>query len=229
MSTNICKNEIKCAVFDLDGTLLNTINTITYYLNFALTRNGLPTVTTDECALFVGDGVKMLISRAINHVGEYTDELYGRIFADYNTSYDQNPNYLTEPYDDVREMLSELRSAGIRLAVLSNKPHIATVGTIQSILPSTFDTVTGGRDGVPLKPDPKSLLDTISALGCTPDECAYIGDSDVDVITAIRAGVRLNIGVTWGYRSRDVLKNAGAVCFADTPSDVLSLIFTKNT
>ena len=229
MSTNIFKNEIICAVFDLDGTLLNTINTITHYLNFALEKNRLSTVTPEECKSFVGDGVRMLLIRAIEAVGEYTEELYERVFTDYNSAYDQNPNYLTELYPGVREMLSALREGGIRLAVLSNKPHIATIGTVEAILPGVFDIVSGGRDGVPLKPDPTSLLDTISALGFTPEECAYIGDSDVDIITASRAGVKLPIGVTWGYRSREVLISAGASTLAETPSDLFGLIFTKNT
>ena len=229
MSTNICKNNIKCAVFDLDGTLLNTINTITHYLNFALEKNGLAAVSADECKTFVGDGVRMLLIRAIESRGEYTDELYERIFTDYNSAYDQNPNYLTEPYEGIGEMLSELRAAGLKLAVLSNKPHIATVGTIEATLPDIFDIVNGGKAGVPLKPDPTTLLETIAELGCTPDECAYIGDSDVDVLTGRRAGVALTVGVSWGYRSRKSLDAAGADAIADTADELFSLIFTKNT
>ena len=229
MSTNIYKNEIKCAVFDLDGTLLNTIKTITHYLNFALEKNGFSTVNESRCATFVGDGVRMLICRALNEVGGYSDEAFRCVSADYNSAYDERPDFLTEAYEGVPEMLVSLKESGVRLAVLSNKPHIATVGTVKSFFPSLFDTVSGGRAGVPLKPDPTSLLDTISALGCTPEECAYIGDSDVDMITASRAGVALSIGVTWGYRSREVLTVAGAEQLADTPSDVLRLIFTKNT
>ena len=227
MSTNICKNKIKCAVFDLDGTLLNTIKTINYYLNFALVKNGLSPVGEQECKTFVGDGVKMLLVRAINARGEYSDELYDRIYEDYNSRYNASPDYLTEVYSGVLDMLKELSESGIRLAVLSNKPHIATVGTIERFFDGKFDLVLGGREGVPLKPDPTSLLDAISSLGFTPDECAYIGDSDVDVLTAKRAGVSLTVAVSWGYRTRDVL--LGADFIADMPSDVLRLIFTKNT
>lgn len=229
MTTIIDKKEIKCAVFDLDGTLLNTINTITHYLNFALASNGLPTVTTEECKGFVGDGVKMLLLRAIEAKGEYKDELYARMYADYNAAYNKEPNYLTEVYGGACEMLAELKSRGMRLAVLSNKPHFATVATIERFFPGVFDLVSGGRDGVPLKPDPTSLLDTISALGCTPAECAYVGDSDVDMLTALRAGVALPIAVTWGFRSRELLYSVGGRVFAERPDELCRLIFTKST
>ncbi len=229
MSTNICKNDIKCAVFDLDGTLLNTIKTITYYLNFALTKNGLKEVSEEECMSFVGDGVRKLLLRAIEARGEYSDGLYAGMFEDYNTAYDSEPHYLTEAYRGIREMLAELKARGIRLAVLSNKPHIATLGTIEKFFGNTFDIVNGGRDGVPLKPDPASLIATIAELGFTPSECVYIGDSDVDMHTAANAGVALSVGVTWGFRSREVLLSAGAQILVNEPSEICDILFTKRT
>ena len=228
MTTNICKNDIKCAVFDLDGTLLNTIKTITHYLNFALANNGLGEVTPEECRGFVGNGVRMLLIRAIEARGEYTDELYARMYESYNEAYNAEPHYLTEAYEGIPEMLEGLRARGIRLAVLSNKPHIATVGTIAKFFPNTFDVVSGGREGIPLKPDPTALLSTVSALGFTPDECLYVGDSDVDMETARNAGVALGLGVSWGFRDREVLKSAGADLIIDAPSELFRL-FTKKT
>ena len=228
MTTNICKNDIKCAVFDLDGTLLNTIKTITHYLNFALASNGLGEVTPEECRDFVGNGVRMLLIRAIEARGEYTDELYARMYESYNKAYNAEPHYLTEAYEGIPEMLEGLRARGIRLAVLSNKPHIATVGTIAKFFPNTFDVVSGGREGIPLKPDPTALLSTVSALGFTPDECLYVGDSDVDMETARNAGVALGLGVSWGFRDREVLKSAGADLIIDAPSELFRL-FTKKT
>ncbi len=228
MSTNICKNAIKCTVFDLDGTLLNTIKTITHYLNFALTKNGMGEVSEEECKTFVGDGVRMLLLRAIEARGAYSDGLYARMYADYNEAYNASPHYLTEVYSGIHEMLGELKARGLRLAVLSNKPHIATVGTIDRFFPNIFDTVSGGRDGVPLKPDPTSLLATISELGYTPDECAYVGDSDVDMHTARNAGVAISLGVSWGFRDREVLESAGADVIIDSPTELLAL-FTKKT
>ena len=229
MSTYIYKNNIKCAVFDLDGTLLDTIKTITYYLNFALGKNGLESVSEEECMSFVGDGVRMLLLRAIEAKGEYSDELYARMYEDYNAAYNAEPHYLTEAYGGIPEMLAELKARGIRLAVLSNKPHFATRATIEKFFPDTFDIVNGGRDGVPLKPDPTSLLVTISALASSSSECAYIGDSDVDMQTAKNANTALAIGVSWGFRSRELLIESGADCIADTAADLSRLIFTKNT
>ena len=229
MSTEIYKNTIKCAVFDLDGTLLNTINTITHYLNLALSANGLSRVSADECTGFVGDGARMLIKRAICARGEYSDELFERVFADYNAAYDANPLYLTEVYEGVREMLHSLREGGIKLAVLSNKPHFATCATVNRFFENSFDLILGGREGVPLKPDPTVLLELISSLGCTPSECAYIGDSDVDMLTAANAGVALSLGVSWGYRSRELLLESGADTVVDDALDLGRLIFTKNT
>ena len=229
MTTNICKNEIKCAVFDLDGTLLNTIKTITHYLNFALSRSNLPTVSEQECKSFVGDGVRMLLLRAIEARGEYSEDLYKKMYEDYNTAYNAEPHYLTEVYEGVREMLHSLREGGIKLAVLSNKPHFATCATVNRFFDNSFDLILGGRDGVPLKPDPTVLLEVIRSLGFEPSECAYIGDSDVDMLTARNAGASLAIGVSWGYRSRELLVESGADCIADTAPDISRLIFTKNT
>ena len=229
MSTKICKYEINCAVFDLDGTLLNTIKTITHYLNFALQKSGLSPVSEQECSGFVGDGVRMLILRAIEARGEYTDSLFARMLEDYNTAYDAEPHHLTEVYEGVGEMLRTLAESGVRLAVLSNKPHFATCATIERFFPDTFDVVLGGREGVPLKPNPTALIDAIASLGASPAQCAYIGDSDVDMLTARNAGVALSVGASWGYRSREVLIESGADCIADTASDLPRLIFTKNT
>lgn len=229
MSTNIYKNNIKCAVFDLDGTLLNTIETITHYLNFALAKNRLPALSTEECMGFVGDGVKMLLLRAIESRGEYSDELYKKMYDDYNTAYNREPNYLTKAYGGIFEMLCELKNRGIRLAVLSNKPHVATLATIGQFFPDTFDAVFGGRDGVPLKPDPTSLLSTISALDCTPEQCLYVGDSDVDMQTARNAGVAIALGVSWGYRSSDLLSRSGADLVINHPCELAEILFTKRT
>ena len=229
MNLLICKNNIKCAVFDLDGTLLNTIKTITHYLNFALEKNGLEGVSEAECKSFVGDGVRMLLLRAIEARAEYSDGLYVRMYEDYNSAYDAEPHYLTEAYRGIPEMLAELKARGIRLAVLSNKPHFATLKTIEKFFPDTFDIVSGGKDGVPLKPDPTALLATVSALGSSPSECAYIGDSDVDMLTAKNANTALAIGVSWGFRSRELLVESGADRIADTADDLPRLIFTKNT
>lgn len=230
MSTDICKNNIKCAVFDLDGTLLNTIDTINYYLNRTLERYGAPTVTKEECTAFVGEGARKLIWRALDKSSSYSDELFMKVFNDYTRAYDSGPYYLTKPYEGIIEMLSDLKKQGILLAVLSNKPDFATKCAIDHFFPNVFDKVAGAKDGIALKPDPTALLEILSELGVTACETAYIGDSEVDVKTAENAHTSLGISVTWGFRSRDELTKSGAGIFADSSEEVLKLIkFWQNT
>lgn len=213
------KREIKCAVFDLDGTLLNTLSTIHYYLNLTLEKYNLPLVSLDETRAMVGDGARLLISRAMGEAAA-DRELYDRVFADYNAAYNADPYYLTEPYDGIPELLGRLLGQGITLAVLSNKPDIAVKLAVEHFFPSTFTAVQGGVDGTPLKPDPTALLNMLSALGFTPDETTYIGDSEPDVLTAKNAGVAFPIAVTWGFRTADQLVSAGATNLINHPSEI---------
>ena len=213
------KRKIKCAVFDLDGTLLNTLSTIHYYLNLTLEKYNLPLVSLDETRAMVGNGARLLISRAMGEAAA-DRELYDRVFADYNAAYNANPYYLTEPYEGIPELLEKLRGQGITLAVLSNKPDTAVKLAVEHFFPSTFAAVQGGVDGTPLKPDPTALLNMLSALGFTPDETAYIGDSEPDVLTAKNAGVAFPIAVTWGFRTADQLISAGATNLINHPSEI---------
>ena len=224
MSTNINKKQIKCAVFDLDGTLLNTIYTINYYLNLALERNGLGQIGKDECVTFVGDGAVKLIERALDFLGANTPSAFDKVFADYNALYDAAPDYLTEIYDGIQSMLDTLKGQGITLAVLSNKPDFATKSAVEKFFPDKFAIVRGSRQGIPLKPAPDALYSIISELGLTPADVAYIGDSQQDIQTAKNAGVALGISVDWGFRSRNQLANAGAGLIVSSPSDVTNSI-----
>lgn len=224
MSTIINKNKIKCAVFDLDGTLLNTIYTINYYLNLVLERNGLEKIEKDKCATFVGDGAVKLIARALDALGANNPEVFDKVFADYNALYDAAPDHLTEIYDGVQPMLETLKEQGIALAVLSNKPDFATKATVEKFFSGRFTIVRGSKQGVPLKPAPDALYSIISELGFTPDEIAYVGDSQQDIQTAANARVALGISVDWGFRSRTQLADAGAQLIVSDPSEVANAI-----
>ena len=213
------KRKIKCAVFDLDGTLLNTLDTIHHYLNLTLEKYNLPLVSLDETRAMVGNGARLLISRAMGEAAA-DRELYDRVFADYNAAYNADPYYLTEPYEGIPELLEKLRGQGITLAVLANKPDIAVKLAVEHFFPSTFTAVQGGVDGTPLKPDPTALLNMLSALGFTPGEPAYIGDSEPAVLTAKNAGVAFPIAVTWGFRTADQLISAGATNLINHPSEI---------
>ena len=222
MTTKIDKMTIKCVVFDLDGTLLNTIKTITYYLNSSLSAHGLGPVSEADSMRFVGDGAARLIERALDSVGA-DRSLFDSVYKVYNDAYNSSPYYLTEVYDGIPELLAFLRERDIRLAVLSNKPDFAVRKTVEKFLPNTFDVVCGGRDGIPLKPAPDSLIKILSDLGVEPGETAYIGDSEPDVLTARNASIGMPIFVTYGFRSREQLLAAGAEEIVDTPYDILHL------
>ena len=217
------KRKIKCAVFDLDGTLLNTLDTIHHYLNLTLEKYNLPLVSLDETRAMVGDGARLLISRAMGDAAA-DRELYDRVFADYNAAYNADPYYLTEPYEGIPQLLGRLLGQGIILAVLSNKPDTAVKLAVEHFFPSTFTAVQGGVDTTPLKPDPTALLSMLSALGFTPDETAYIGDSEPDVLTAKNAGVAFPIAVTWGFRTREQLVSAGAETLIHSADEILTMV-----
>lgn len=216
--------KIKCAVFDLDGTLLNTIKTISYYLNFALKKSGLSTVTEDECRSFVGDGAVKLIERALARCGADQEKYFDRVFADYNEAYNSDPYFLTTAYDGICEALLALKREGVLLAVLSNKPDFATRSAVEHFLPDIFDLAFGAREGIALKPAPDALFAILNSLGVTSAETAYIGDSEPDILTAKNASVALSISVAYGFRTKEQLTLAGAENIVDTPGGIIELI-----
>ena len=218
--------KIKCAVFDLDGTLLNTAKTIQYYLNLTLSKYNLPTVSEADTMRMVGNGARVLITRAMGDRANDT-ELYDKVYRDYNEAYDADPYYLTEPYEGVVEMLSALKEQGIILAVLSNKPNTAVCLAVDHFFENSFSVVRGAMDGVPLKPDPTSLFAMMRELNLSPDETAYIGDSEPDVLIAKAASVGLPIAVSWGFRSVEQLKNAGATTILDRADDIMIIVCRK--
>ena len=223
MTTKDNKN-IKCAVFDLDGTLLNTIKTIHFYLNLSLRENGLSEIDEQSCMSFVGDGAVKLVERALSHIGINDEDVFRKVFADYNKAYDADPYYLTEPYPEIINLVSLLASQGIKIAVLSNKPDFATRAAVAHFFGNSFSYVAGARDGVRLKPAPDSLLSILSVLDVDPSETVYIGDSDQDIMTAKNAFLGGCISVTWGFRSREELISSGATKLVDYPSDIIKMI-----
>lgn len=223
MTTELNKTQIKCAVFDLDGTLLNTIKTINYYLNYALSECGLSPISEADTMAFVGNGAVKLIERTLNSVGGDAS-LFDLLFKIYNDSYDAKPYYLTAPYEGITELLSALKAQGIKLAVLSNKPDFATKAAVKHFFGECFDLVFGGRENVPLKPCPDALFDIMKEMNVTPEQTAYIGDSEPDVLTAKNAGIKNAFFLTHGFRTREQLLSAGAETLFDNPLDILEHI-----
>lgn len=212
---------IKACIFDLDGTLLETIHTITYYVNFALEKNKIPKITEDECKYFVGKGAKILIRRALNSKGIVDEQVYDKVYFDYNEAYDSEPLYLTAAFDGIYELLSKIKERGIRLAVLSNKPDFPVQRVISKFFPNTFDIVMGSREGVPLKPFPDSSFEILDGLSVSPAETAFIGDTENDIETGKNLGVALNIAVSWGFRTGSELKESEPDIIIDTPMDII--------
>lgn len=214
----------RACIFDLDGTLTDTLESLTYSVNKTMEKLGERSITSEQCRQFVGDGAKALIERTLRAAGdeeltrlEQAMEVYGKVFS-------VNCTYNVKPYDGIVEMLDSLRERGIKVAVLSNKPHLQTIDVVTEILgKERFDCMNGQREGVKRKPDPAGVFEIMKELGVNKEECLYIGDSDVDMKTAIRAGVT-SVGVSWGFRSREVLKEAGADYIIDTPKELLNLV-----
>ena len=215
---------IKYVIFDLDGTLLDTITTITYYVNLVLERNNIPKITEEECKYFVGNGAKLLIKRALESRGAYSEELFDLVYDEYNREYNRAPLYLTEPYEHIVELIGALRERDMRLAVLSNKPDEATRDIIPSFFPGDFSVVHGSRENIALKPMPDGVYEIYRELGAVADEVMYVGDTGVDMQTGKNSGAKITVGVSWGFRKREELISSGADAVVDSPLEILDLL-----
>lgn len=202
---------MKAVIFDLDGTLLNTIDTIKHYCDNALTKYGFEPISIAKYKLMVGNGAKLLIERAMNNTREdWTEAEFESVFNAYSDAYDADTLYLTEPYAGVVDMLHKLKENGYKIAVLSNKPNFATVDVVKTIFgDGLFDIVRGGIDGVPLKPAPDGVFEIMKELGVSADEAMFVGDTKVDITTGKNAGL-YSVGVLWGFRDEAELTAAGA-------------------
>ncbi len=209
---------VKCVIFDLDGTLLDTADDLTAAANAVCRRHGWPEVGREELLLKVGNGNRVLLQRLSPpeaREGEALEES-ARVFREYYRAHCADR---TAPYPGITELLSDLRRAGIKTAVLSNKWQEFTETLIRRFFPGLTDLILGKQDGVPAKPDPAAALLALRELGCAPEEGVFVGDSAVDVQTAENAGMAC-CAVSWGFRSRNSLAEAGAEHIADTPEEL---------
>ena len=218
-----CFNMTRLVIFDLDGTLLNTIGDLAASCDAVMEMHSLPRHTLDEYRHMVGRGILRLVEAAIPEplrTPEFIEEVR-RDFVDY---YLAHIDAHTRPYDGIAELLAELSARGIRIAVASNKFQAGTERLIRSFFPTTeFVAVFGQRAGVPLKPDPRVDREIMDMAGVSAAECIHVGDSGVDMQTARAAGVRA-VGVTWGFRSREELVENGADVIIDRPAQLVELI-----
>ena len=215
---------MKACIFDLDGTLTNTLESMTYSVNLTLKEMGLSQITKDQCRMFVGNGARVLIEESLKVSGdpkasriEEGMKIYGRIF-------DQNCTYHVTPYEGIPEMLKALKNRGIHLAVLSNKPDRQTVKVVKEIFgDNIFDYAQGQKDGIRRKPAPDGVWYLMEQMQVSKEECLYIGDSEVDAATGKNAGLK-TIGVLWGFRDRKTLETAGADHLIERPEELLQFV-----
>lgn len=207
-------------VFDLDGTLLNTLDDLMDSVNFALARYGYAPRSYDEVRRFVGNGVRKLVERALpeGHKDRADEAL--QVFSAH---YDKNKNNKTAPYDGIVDMLHAVKAAGFKTAIVSNKYERAVIELSQTVFGGYIDVSVGERAGVAPKPAPDGVFTALEALHTDPRDAVYVGDSDVDVATARNAGLKM-IGVTWGFRDRALLESLGADRIVERPADILAAV-----
>jgi len=205
----------QAAVFDLDGTLTNTLGDIAGAMNRSLRLHGLPEHDVDAYRYMVGDGVRALAQRA---VGERQDVMES-VLKEYQSYYHGHSLDTTRPYEGIDSLLDWLARQGMKLCVFSNKPHADTCRVVAHFFPGVdFAVVRGAMDGVAVKPDPAGALLAAEEMNVAPENCLYFGDTSVDMICAVRAGMH-PVGVTWGFREEKELRDSGAEFILHHPDE----------
>ena len=207
----------EAVLFDLDGTLLDTLPDIRRFLNETLERFGYPTLSEAKTRAFLGSGAKKLVERALPAGAENVDA----VCADFRARYAKSENALTRPYDGIGELLCMLKAMGVRLAVVTNKPDEAAQKTVEKFFPGRFDFVGGDSGAYPVKPDPALALFAAERMGVAASRCAFVGDGETDVLTALNADM-VPISALWGYRTRAQLSSAGAKNYARSPRELMA-------
>ncbi len=215
--------DARAVIFDLDGTLLDSLEDLADSMNAVLLRSGLPTHPLDAYRYFVGEGIELLVQRAVPETERVPGRLAGYVEA-MRSEYDLRSAVKTRPYPGVPDLLDALEARRVPAAILSNKPHDATVEVVARLLGRwSFRAVLGARPSVPKKPDPAGALEIAAGLGLPPGEILYLGDTATDMRTA-RAASMTAVGALWGFRTADELREAGAAFLAADPADLLALL-----
>ncbi len=213
---------IKCAIFDLDGTLVDTVEDLGRACDFVLLEFGItPKWSTDDYRKFVGNGARMLLDRAFEH--KLGDSELDKAFEMFKSKYDEILTDNAYIYDGITQALDEIKGKGIRLAVVTNKPHRSAVLMLENLFGKNyFDIIIGAEEDKPKKPDPYSLNLALERLDCKASQAIYFGDSDIDVKTAENAGVEA-VACSWGFRSFESLLSASPSVIIDSPSYIPKL------
>ncbi len=213
----------KAVIFDLDGTLLDTLSDLGDSMNSVLQNHGLPIHDLESYKYMIGDGVELLVKRALPESLSVKDEVK-EFVAEYRAAYEKNWKNKTRPYEGIIELVESLCSHGLRLAVLSNKPHDFTLLCVMEFLPyDKFGIILGHQSGKKTKPDPNGAIEIAEELSIPPAQILYLGDTGVDMKTAVSAGMH-PVGVLWGFRAKDELVENGAKDLIDKPDDLLQIL-----
>jgi len=215
-------NSFSTYIFDLDGTLLDTLGDLAASVNYALRTHGMPEHSLDDVRRFVGNGVRKLMERAVPNGAD--NPRFDETFATFRQYYMAHSLDTTRPYEGIPETLAALKARGCHLAVVSNKMMAATQELCHHFFPDTIEVAIGEDEaaGIRRKPAPDTVFAALKALGVGKEDAAYVGDSDVDILTACNAGIPC-ISVLWGFRDRDFLISHGAQTFITHPAELLTI------
>lgn len=217
---------IKAVLFDLDGTLADSLADLADSTDYALSVLGFPTHNLNEYKYFVGDGIPKLIERALPS-DKKSPEIQKRCLDIFMEHYREHYHDKTRAYDGITELLCSLKKAGLKTAIISNKAQEMAEKVVTKLFGNSFDAVAGKREGFPAKPDPSLTLEVVKEIGLTPDLCALIGDSGMDMAAAVNGGL-LPIGVLWGFRTKEELLENGAQYTVSEPKQIIDIITELN-
>lgn len=211
----------KGCLFDLDGTLVNSLTDLAISTNKVLEAHHLPTHELSKYNQFVGNGVKKLIERAL---GQEHIDILDECLEEFHQVYEVHCLDQTKPYPGIYELIQELHQSGIQLGVITNKPHYLAVRIVEHYFPGCFTSIIGQQQIYPIKPNPESTCIALMNLKVSHQDCYFIGDSQVDIDTGYNADIE-TIGVTWGFRGRQELEKAGATYIVDSADELRKVIF----
>ncbi len=215
---------MKACIFDLDGTLADTLESIVYSVQETLIEMKLSKITKDQCREFVGNGARYLMEQSIRAAGDTDGERIDEAMKVYRRIFAKNCTYHVTLYEGIKEMADALKDRGVKLGVLSNKPHAQAYQVVMEMFgEGTFDCICGQQEHIKRKPDPEGLFRMLKEMNVSPEECLYVGDSEVDVETGRNGGIK-TIGVTWGFRTKEELELAGVEHMIHHPMKLLQFV-----
>ncbi len=211
----------KIAIFDLDGTILDTLEDLKNSVNHALEKNNLPERSLNEIRAFVGNGIRVLIEKSVPYGTE--NDIVDSVFDDFKIYYENHSADNTKPYDGIIEVLTALKNRGIKLAVVSNKADFAVQTLVEKYFPKVFDYAVGERNEIRRKPYPDSVFSVMEKFGIKKYDTVYIGDSEVDIETSKNAEIDC-VAVSWGFRDSEILEKLNPQYIVNEPNEILRII-----